>query len=290
MPRDECLRPCFAAESRPLVHLSFFWRGGLGLAQLHKGTSFDRYPEIFRTAQARVAQKSGPGLNGSSLRILSFGCSDGDEMDTIRAYFPDAQIFGCDIDLDAAKSRDRLPGRVFLSTRDNVLEHGPYDVIFACSVLCRHPLPRNKTVPDLFPFTEFVDLATWIDDALAGDGLFCLYNGSYLFEELPFASAYRPIRSGLISENGFLSKWHSTGQQVTRRVKKHGKNQHVILRSDLLAGDASLRDCIFERCQGMPIEVAIPEAQLLPGNVTPTAPPLNWQARIARFLKLRPRS
>ncbi len=111
-------------------------------------TQFSRYPDVFRTLQARVAEKHGPGLGGGGLRILSFGCSAGLEMQSIRCYFPDAALFGCDVDVEVlsrarkALRKDRN-ARLFLSTPENIAAFGPYDIVMALSVLCRYPLSRS---------------------------------------------------------------------------------------------------------------------------------------------------
>src|SRR5262245_39665581 len=46
-------------------------------------TWMDRYPNIFSTVEAYFA-------GNSDLNILSFGCSTGEEVLTLRAYFPTA--------------------------------------------------------------------------------------------------------------------------------------------------------------------------------------------------------
>ncbi len=58
--------------------------------QAANNTRYDRYPEIFRTA--RLA--AGP----QPLRILSFGCSTGEEPRTLaEKYFATSQILGVDV-------------------------------------------------------------------------------------------------------------------------------------------------------------------------------------------------
>ncbi len=71
------------------------------MAQKLTNTAPNRYPGIFRTMRARLAETRGPDLGGGDLRILSFGCSAGFEMLSLRSYFPDASIFGCDRSADA---------------------------------------------------------------------------------------------------------------------------------------------------------------------------------------------
>ena len=75
-----------------------------GFHQIPNKTSLDRYPEIFAAAVAAVPE---------ARRILSFGCSTGEECVTLASYFPGALIVGTDINplnlLKAMKHRnDRI--------------------------------------------------------------------------------------------------------------------------------------------------------------------------------------
>ena len=70
-------------------------------AQVSTWTATNRYPGIFRTAQRRITSRYGSELGGARLRILSFGCSNGLEVLSLRSYFPDAVIFACDVNLGA---------------------------------------------------------------------------------------------------------------------------------------------------------------------------------------------
>ncbi|MEP9388207.1 class I SAM-dependent methyltransferase [Mesorhizobium sp. KR9-304] len=208
-------------------------------------------------------------------RVLSFGCSTGEELLTIRRYFPDAEILGCDIELTAARARDDLPGRVFFSTPETVTGNGPYDIIFANSVLCLHDKQHRR--PDIFPFSEFHDLVGILHRSLTAGGLLCAYNTSYLFSELPFSGQYRPIRSNVITDNGFLPKWHSTGVQLSRRKGR----RHIVLQP-YLTSKWDFYDCIFEKAQGTPITVELAEQFDAGRNIRPPYAPL-WRQVIGAW-------
>src|SRR5579872_18256 len=66
------------------------WRHPGNLFQPFTDTSPDRYPEVFRFVRDRIG-------DGSDHHILSFGCSTGDEVFTLREYFPSSSIKGIDI-------------------------------------------------------------------------------------------------------------------------------------------------------------------------------------------------
>jgi tRNA G46 methylase TrmB len=75
----------------------------------HQGpntTALNRYPEIFTAAAAAAP---------NAQRILSFGCSTGEECVTLASYFPSAQIVGTDINpVNLIKARKHRNERIRL--------------------------------------------------------------------------------------------------------------------------------------------------------------------------------
>jgi chemotaxis methyl-accepting protein methylase len=74
------VRPVFTAEGRAEL-----WTKVAHARELHQSTPFtaeDRYPELMRLAGR---------LRPDAKRILSFGCSTGEELVTLRRYFPSAE-------------------------------------------------------------------------------------------------------------------------------------------------------------------------------------------------------
>jgi chemotaxis methyl-accepting protein methylase len=130
------------------------------MLQRNTTTAFNRYPGIFRTIKARMFQKYGPALKGGALRVLSFGCSTGEELSTLRAYFPDATIFGCDANsaaLQIAKDSARKSAAIlFPSEARHIQSFAPFDIIFAMSVLCKWPnTHKTENIFPIFPFSQF---------------------------------------------------------------------------------------------------------------------------------------
>ena len=64
--------------------------GAHNLFQPYGTTFVDRYPRIFTFVKDQLANTAAP-------RLLSFGCSTGEEVFTLRRYFPQAEIVGIDI-------------------------------------------------------------------------------------------------------------------------------------------------------------------------------------------------
>ncbi|PPT99676.1 class I SAM-dependent methyltransferase [Xanthomonas arboricola] len=107
-------------------------------------TAMDRYPTLFAFAQDTL------GATGN-LRLLSFGCSSGEEVFTLRSYFPEAAITGLDIhpghiaacNLRLQRQPDsaiqfRLAGSTARETAAS------YDAIFCLAVLRRGDLASHQ--------------------------------------------------------------------------------------------------------------------------------------------------
>lgn len=123
---------------------------------------------------------------GDAKRVLSFGCSTGEEPQTLSELnFPTAQIIGMDISdevLTAARSKTaHLPNvTIMQSTPQAVSEHGPFDVIFAMSVLCRWPIAkRMENLSSLYPFSNFEARVSELAESVKPEGFLVVHNGSY---------------------------------------------------------------------------------------------------------------
>jgi SAM-dependent methyltransferase len=147
------------------------WRPRTGRFQPYTHTLPDRYPWLFGFAAQAVAD--GPGT-----RLLSFGCSKGDEVLALRKYFPRAAIKGIDIDRrNVARCRARAPRgcefAVAADTKDEPAES--YDAIFCLAVLCHGDLTKFAA-ECCEPFVRFADF-----DATVTDFARCLKPGGVLF-------------------------------------------------------------------------------------------------------------
>jgi len=245
-------------------------------AQHLTNTAPNRYPDVFRTLRARIEQVRGSDLGQGDLRVLSFGCSVGFEMKTLRAYFPDASIFGCDTSLQALERAKRNlredPGIVFFSTPEAVKAFGPFDIILAMSVLCQFPASTGvDNLTPVFPFRVFEALSTSLADNLRPGGQLSLVNANYLFSALDAASQFRPLRSPLIHSNGFVDKFEADGRRLTSIFRRKALFSHRPAGPGLR--DEDLRDCIFEKSGGdsAPLDVAFLQTEA-PAGVAFGAP------------------
>ena len=160
--------------------------------QLANTTKVDRYPEIFLTVKDLHIL--------SYPKILSFGCSTGEECFTLRQYFTSADIIGLDVDIEnikVAKSQmlDKNGYIVFdTSSELSLKKHGPYDIIFCMSVLCRWPETENlDDCSSIYSFTKFEDQIKILDRYLTVNGVLVIYNANFLFMETQISRFYNPI-------------------------------------------------------------------------------------------------
>lgn len=167
---------------------------GRRLHQTTVVTWMDRYPAIFGACQIHFAGRD-------DLEILSYGCSTGEEVVTLRHYFPSARIVGAEINprsLAACRARE-LDDRISFidSDADLIRRAGPFDAIFCMAVLQRTPHAiEAQGVKDLartYPFEKFDAQVSAFDRLLRHGGLLVMHNTQYLFSDASVASRYAPL-------------------------------------------------------------------------------------------------
>ena len=163
---------------------------------LHQTTPLtwrDRYPEIFSTVRTLLADHSTP-------RLLSFGCSTGEEVLTLREYFPAAQIVGAEINehslavCRSLKLDDRV--RFVRSSSETLSQLAPFDAIFAMAVLQRTPERVEsmgvRDLRQLYPFERFDSQVSEFDRWLQPGGLLVIHHTQYRFDDATIAGRYEP--------------------------------------------------------------------------------------------------
>jgi SAM-dependent methyltransferase len=182
-------------ETRTVAILDFL--RPRGLFQPHGKTGADRYPAVF----AFVGRALG---DGAGARLLSFGCSTGEEVFTLRRYCPRAAITGLDISAARiATCRARLAGRggdpgitFAVASTARGLETAGVDAIFAMAVF-RHG--RLGDVPETCAAViRFADVAVAIDDlarCLRPGGFFAIRNANFRFADTPAAADFDLVLS-----------------------------------------------------------------------------------------------
>ena len=134
----------------------------------------DRYPWLFGFAATLIGSRP-------HLRILSFGCSRGEEVFSLRKYFPSAALKGIDINPRniarcLARARAENPANMTFGIAATTADESAssYDAIFCLAVLCNGELTTSKAqrCDPVLHFETF--------DRMVGDFARCLKPGGLL--------------------------------------------------------------------------------------------------------------
>ena len=151
--------------------------------QITHTTMFNRHPELFTEVREII---------GDNKKILSFGCSTGEEVKTLKElYFRNSQIDGYDINekiISDIKYRTDIPSdSTFFNSLENVPEES-YDIIFCLSVLTRSPDPYNT-----YSFELFENTLDKIHKYVKPNGYICIWNSRFEFTDTVLSKKYTPI-------------------------------------------------------------------------------------------------
>jgi hypothetical protein len=171
---------------------SILWTRLLHRHEVHQTTTYtceDRYPALFDLAAT---------LSPNPERILSFGCSTGEELIALRRRFPNAEIVGAEIN---PRSRSIARARVSDDPGASVVHprmvQGTFDVIFALAVLQRQPHKMEEMeVQNLsphYPFHRFDFAVRNLAAKLSTGGLLCVTNAHYRVEDSSIAPELEPV-------------------------------------------------------------------------------------------------
>ena len=159
-----------------------------GIHQVSAKTAFDRYPQIFAAAAAVVP---------NARRILSFGCSTGEECARLKMYFPRAKVIGADVNpLSLCKARWRYNRESisFVYANDLALKSsGPFDVICCLTVLRDTRLDAQRSIRETYPFDRFDERVRFLNSLLKPGGLLVFYGNMYRFRDSSIVSEYEVI-------------------------------------------------------------------------------------------------
>lgn len=185
--------------------------------QLTSTTGQDRYPQLFWEA-AQAIQKE-----NNTLKILSFGCSTGEECFSLKKYFPYAAIVGVDINKQNLRKANRENTfndvRFLHSTAENIKREGMYDLIFCLSVLCRWEDTKYvSNCGKLYPFERFESMVDSLTDSLLPNGLLVIYNSNFRFEDtVTFTkNGFEIVPSPTVNDSGFVYKFDRNNNRITQ--------------------------------------------------------------------------
>lgn len=165
--------------------------------QLHQPTSYtkmDRYPAVFQECSSYMNARG-----RQKLRILSFGCCTGEEVISLRRYFPQAIIVGAEINPASLKicRRREVDNQIFWveSEPEKIMEMGPYDIVFCMAVLEWKPeyVIRNgiTNLSKYYPFEKFQSMVEILDSYVKKEGLLVIQYTPYNLMDTSVAEYYR---------------------------------------------------------------------------------------------------
>ena len=183
----ERLRLMWTADGRSRLWTMFVHAGSVH--QTSTFTAFDRYSAIFDQAAA---------IRPSAARVLSFGCSTGEELLSLRKRFTQAEIVGVELN---PRCRAIAKSRVAPDLRISVIAPkgltGYFDVICAMAVFQRDPHRiAEMDVDDLteiYSFKRFETQLGVLVGCLRYDGILCVDNAQYRVEDSASADLLKPV-------------------------------------------------------------------------------------------------
>ena len=190
-----------------------------GLFQPFADTYPDRYPSIFRFVSENVVDRA-------ATRLLSFGCSTGEEVFSLRRYFPTAHIRGLDINpLNIAVCRRRLrklgDQRIAFAVAGSVAHEQPasYDAVFCMAVLRHGDLSHlhvarcdHRITFQLFEHTV-ADLARCVKEG----GLLIIEHSNFRFADTATAAGFMPVMS--VEYRGYEAQCPVFGRDNRRLIE-----------------------------------------------------------------------
>jgi len=208
------LRIVHEAEYRSLIRLRIFH--GEAVHQIVNSSGMDRYPEIFAACRGYLSTRDAP------LRILSFGCATGEEVFTLRRYFPEAELIGVDINpwnLKIGRQRNS-DSKIHFMKPENLHKFGEFfDAIFCMAVLQR----SENNQPDVsncwrsYPFDKFEEQVYRLDGMLSVGGLLIIEHTNYRFCDVGFSNRFSviPLDSDYLNNKSRTVHFDRTGKRLS---------------------------------------------------------------------------
>lgn len=166
-----------------------------GAFQPFNDTKTNRYPRIFHFVQSELGAES-------EVKILSYGCSTGEEVFSLRNYFPRATIKGIDINpgnIAACRRRvnDAPDAAISFATASSTVAEpaASYDAIFCMAVL-RHGslgLPDVTRCDHLIRFEDFAQTIADFRRCLKPGGLLVVRHSNFRVVDTPAGAGFETI-------------------------------------------------------------------------------------------------
>lgn len=159
------------------------------MIQTSSATRMNRYPWLFKIASKLLKDIPDP-------QILSFGCSTGEEVFSIKTHIPNARIIGVDINqrvLRIARRKNTSNDLKFYHYIDQKWKtEGPYDCIFALAVFQKteHRKQSQNQALESFSFKKFQQEIEGLDAFIKPGGILVIDNADFSFRDLAISQHY----------------------------------------------------------------------------------------------------
>ena len=160
-----------------------------------------------------------------NLKILSFGCSTGEEAFLLKRLFPQATVFGCDVDWDALKRANALAGDqaiFFVSDQKKISEFGPFDIIICNSVLVSQTGSKVSSNPQLW-----LETLSLLDENLAPGGILQIINSNIPFRFHPCSNGYEKAQSNILLGCSFVDMFDLDSNHLCSGIGGVGWSCHL---------------------------------------------------------------
>lgn len=171
-------------------------------------TELNRHPDIFSFLKVKYKDKN--------IKILSFGCSTGEECVSINKYLPNASILGIDINKKSLAKANQNNSNQNISYKycepNEISNLGEFDVVIAISVLCKHPEAEYlNNLSKIYPFKRYEDMVHKLDSVLKEEGLLIIRSSNYIFSDTKTSKKYQLIKNSKARKPKPFPKFNSKG-------------------------------------------------------------------------------
>lgn len=165
------------------------WRYKENYHQFSNFTSENRYPDLFEMAKQHFSAFENP-------KLLSFGCSTGEEVATLASYLPQSTVIGVDINdwcVSEAKKKNASSSTFFYhSLSEEFKETHDFDAIF-CLAVFQNPENRHDKTRQIssYLFQHFEKQLIELDQKLKINGLLFIDQTDFNFLETSLMKRYQ---------------------------------------------------------------------------------------------------
>jgi chemotaxis methyl-accepting protein methylase len=195
-------------------------------------TFLNRYPVLFNLCQQYFKQNYS---SNQPKKILSFGCSTGEEVFTLNDFFPNTQIFGIDINpwciTECKRKYATKSNFIFLNSPSEKFKLGDdFDAIFCLAVLqhTKNRTQSNDQKATAFTFQQFEAILTNLDKRLKPNGLLVIDQTDFRFLETEISKTYKVYQ---VKDNNMTIAKRRTFDKNNKLVKQEYSGYRIFIKN-----------------------------------------------------------